>query len=252
MSTAEFRFYEELNDFLAPERRRTAFGYDVAENATVKQAIEALGVPHTEVELILVNGAPVDFSRRIEDGDRVSVYPMFESLDVTPVLRLRSGPLRRTRFLTDAHLAALARRLRLLGFDTEHAGASSDAEIAEQASSERRVVLTRDRELLKRKQITHGCYVRSSEPELQLAYVIQRLDLRRAARPFTRCVECNGRLEEAARGAIRGRVPRGVAARHLKFWECPRCERVYWRGSHYEALARRVAGALDAKAGRNG
>lgn len=245
MSTAEFRFYEELNDFLAPSRRKRSFCYAFADNATVKQAIEALGVPHTEVELILVNGVPADFSHRIEDGDRVSAYPVFESLDVTPLLKLRPNPLRVIRFLTDAHLGALAKRLRLLGFDTRHASAMDDAEVAAISASERRILLTRDRELLKRKQISHGCYIRQSDPKLQLAYVIQRLDLRRAARPFTRCVECNSMLEESTPAAVADRVPAGVVKRFRQFWTCAGCGRVYWRGSHYQSLSRRVAGALE-------
>lgn len=245
MSTAEFRFYEELNEFLSPSRRKKSFRCAFAENATVKQAIEALGVPHTEVELILVNGVPVGFSHRIEDGDRVSAYPVFESLDVTQLLKLRPEPLRVVRFLADAHLGALAKRLRLLGFDTRHAGALEDSEIASLSALERRILLTRDRELLKRKQISHGCYIRQVDPTRQLAYVIQRLDLRRVARPFTRCIECNGALETATRAAVAGRVPAGVARRFRRFWICGGCGRAYWRGSHYESLARRVAGVLE-------
>ncbi len=244
MPTAEFRFYEELNDFLSPGRRKKSFRYGFADNATVKQAIEALGVPHTEVELILVNGAPVDFSHRIEDGDRVSVYPVFESLDITPLVKLRPKPLRLIRFLTDAHLGALAKRLRLLGFDTRHAGDLTDAEVASLSVAEHRVLLTRDRELLKRKQISHGCFIRQTEPELQLAYVIQRLDLRRAARPFSRCIECNGVLEESTATAVAHRVPGEVARRFNRFWICVDCRRVYWRGSHYRTLSRRVVRAL--------
>jgi uncharacterized protein with PIN domain len=242
---AEFRFYEELNDFLPPTRRKRSFRYAFADNATVKHAIEALGVPHTEVELILVNGVPVDFSHRLEHGDRVSAYPMFESLDVTPLLKLRPEPLRVIRFLTDAHLGALAKRLRLLGFDTRHASAMDDAEIAATAASDRRILLTRDRELLKRKQISHGCYIRQSDPQRQMAYVIRRLDLRRAARPFTRCVECNGNLEKTTPGAVADRVPGGVASRFKRFWSCAGCGRMYWRGSHYQSLLRRVSEALD-------
>ncbi len=245
MPTAEFRFYEELNDFLPEFRRKHSFRYGFADNATVKHAIEALGVPHTEVELILVNGVSVDFSHRIEDGDRVSAYPVFESLDVTPLLKLRPEPLRVMRFITDAHLGALAKRLRLLGFDTRHAAALDDAEIASISASERRVLLTRDRELLKRRQISHGCYIRQSAPKLQLAYVMQRLDLRRAARPFSRCVECNGILEESNLEAVADRLPGDVARRFRRFWTCAGCERVYWRGSHYQSLSMRVAKALE-------
>ncbi|HSD62004.1 MAG TPA: MoaD/ThiS family protein, partial [Burkholderiales bacterium] len=92
MARAEFRFYEELNDFLAPERRKRDFYYDCARAATVKNAIESLGVPHTEVELILVNGESVDFSHPVGEGDRVAVFPRFEAFDVRPLLRVRAAP----------------------------------------------------------------------------------------------------------------------------------------------------------------
>jgi uncharacterized protein with PIN domain/sulfur carrier protein ThiS len=227
MVTAEFRFYEELNDFLPAKSRRRPFRYVCAESATVKHAIEALGVPHTEVELIVVNGDSVDLSRRIVEGDRVSVYPVFESLDVTPFLKIRSVPLRETRFMVDAHLGALAKRLRLLGFDTLCADGTDDAEISRRAAVE-----------------PHGCYVRQRRPSDQLAYVLERLQLRNAARPFTRCVECNGILHAAPLSEVTGRVPEGVAKSFRRFQICGGCERVYWRGSHYRALEKTVRQAL--------
>ena len=130
MVTATFRFYEELNDFLAPKRRRQEFTVPCAQAATTKHMIEALGVPHTEVELILVNGESADFSRLLQDGDRVAVYPRFESMDVTPLLRVRDAPLRETRFVADAHLGRLAAYLRMLGFDTWYRRDAGDEELA--------------------------------------------------------------------------------------------------------------------------
>ena len=243
-ATAEFRFYEELNDFLPARSRRHPFRYVCAENATVKHAIEALGVPHTEVELIVVNGDSVDLSRRIVEGDRVSVYPVFESLDVTSLLKIRNAPLRETRFMVDAHLGALAKRLRLLGFDTLCADGTDDAEVSRRAAAERRILLTRDRELLKRKAVTHGCYVRQRRPSDQLAYVLERLQLRNAARPFTRCLECNGILHFSPLSEVTHRVPEGVAKSFRRFQSCGGCERVYWRGTHYRALEKTVRQAL--------
>jgi hypothetical protein len=117
-ATATFRFYEELNDFLPPARRKREFSVPCARAATAKHMIEALGVPHTEVEVVLVNGESVGFERLLRDGDRVAVYPKFEALDITPLLRVRQAPLRTTHFLADAHLGGLARLLRLAGFDT--------------------------------------------------------------------------------------------------------------------------------------
>jgi len=241
MTTAEFRFYEELNDFLAPARRKRSFLHDCAHGATVKQAIEALGVPHTEVELVLVNGESVDFGHRLCEGDRVSVYPQFESLDVTPMLRVRERPLRRTRFVADAHLGALARYLRMLGFDTVYDQRLDDARIAELAARERRVVLSRDRELLKQRAITHGCYVRATRPLRQLEEIVTRLDLRASFVPFTRCMDCNAPLTGADEETVAERVPPGVAERHQRFHICPGCGKVYWPGSHY----RRMCAIID-------
>ena len=147
MAVANFRFYEELNDFLPHRRRRCAFACVCARGATVKHAIEALGVPHTEVELILANSESVDFSYLVQEGDRISVYPVFESLDVTPVLKVRAEPLRRTRFIADAQLGGLARYLRMLGFDTLYENGYTDAQVARISADEQRIVLTRDRAL---------------------------------------------------------------------------------------------------------
>src|SRR5690606_34166585 len=154
MVTATFRFYEELNNFLAPERRRRPFSRHCARAATTKHMIEALGVPHTEVELVLVNGESVGFDRLLREGDRVAVYPKFEALDVSELLRVRTRPLRTMRFVADAHLGGLARMLRMAGFDTLYDNSFQDGEIAALSVDEQRIVLTRDRELLKRREIT--------------------------------------------------------------------------------------------------
>lgn len=236
MAIAEFRFYEELNDFLPPERRKETFLYSYAERATVKNAIEALGVPHTEVEVILVNGESVGFSYLLQDGDRVAVYPQFESIDITPLLRVRERPLRHTRFVADAHLGGLAKYLRLLGFDTLYRNNFRDEEVAQIAVAERRIVLTRDRSLLMHKKITHGCYVRAMKPWQQLDEILRRLDLSRSIRPFTRCICCNHTLEPIAKEAVLTRLPTSTIEFYDKFWICCNCDRIYWAGSHYRRL----------------
>src|SRR5574338_1470785 len=181
MVTATFRFYEELNDFLPPERRKQEISVRCARAATTKHMIEALGVPHTEVELVLVNGESVGFERVLRDGDRVAVYPKFEAFDVTPLLRVRERPLRVTRFVADAHLGGLAHLLRLTGFDTLYDNHYADEEIEAIAAREARIVLTRDREPLKRRTITHGCFVHALKPALPMAEIFDRLDLARSA-----------------------------------------------------------------------
>jgi uncharacterized protein with PIN domain len=234
--TATFRFYEELNDFLARPLRSRAFSCVCARNATTKHMIEALGVPHTEVELILVNGESAGFDRVLADGDRVAVYPKFEALDVTSLLRVRERPLRTTRFVADAHLGGLARLLRLAGFDTLYDNHFADDEIEALAASQERIVLTRDRELLKRRTITHGCYVRSLKPQMQLQEVIDRLDLAGSVRAFRLCLTCNAPLRRIDRVEAQGRAPEGVLERHSQFVTCDVCRRVFWEGSHWERM----------------
>ncbi|WP_206950828.1 Mut7-C ubiquitin/RNAse domain-containing protein [Trinickia acidisoli] len=234
--TATFRFYEELNDFLARPLRGCAFSCACARDATTKHMIEALGVPHTEVELILVNGESVGFERALENGDRVAVYPKFEALDISPLLRVRERPLRTIRFIADAHLGGLAQLLRLAGFDTLYDNHFPDAEIETLSTSQERIVLTRDRELLKRRTITHGCYVRALKPQVQLREVIDRLDLAGSVRAFRLCLSCNAPLRRIEKAQAVGRAPQGVLERHSQFVTCDVCKRVFWEGSHWQRM----------------
>ncbi|HXD07229.1 MAG TPA: Mut7-C RNAse domain-containing protein [Burkholderiaceae bacterium] len=248
MPTATYRFYEELNDFLAPARRRRSFSYSSSDTASAKHVIESLGVPHTEVELILLNGASVGFDAQVREGDRLAVYPKFEALDITPLLRVRERPLRRLRFVADAHLGGLARLLRLAGFDTLYDNAIHDARVERLAQAEHRVVLTRDRDLLMRSGVTHGCYVRALHPHAQLREVIARLDLARSARPFTLCLNCNARLMPIAKSEVEERLPPQVRRAHDRFATCPMCRRVYWEGSHWQRMRALVDSVLGARA----
>lgn len=244
MATATFRFYEELNDFLPPARRQREFTSPCARAATTKHMIEALGVPHTEVELILVNGESVGFDRQLADGDRVAVYPRFEALDVTPLLRVREHPLRHTRFVADAHLGGLAHLLRMLGFDTLYDNHFHDDAMVAIAEKEGRILLSRDRELLKRRSVTHGCYLHAQKPEQQLREIVERLELARSARPFTRCLHCNAPLRPVDKASVLDRLPPRVREHYAHFSVCDGCGRVYWEGSHWRNMRRVLDGVL--------
>jgi len=240
MARAWFRFYAELNDFLPPARRAAAFEHEFAAPATVKDRIEALGVPHTEVDLILANSEAVDFDYRVGDGDRISVYPVFEAFDIAPVSRLRARPLREPRFVLDTHLGRLAAYLRMLGFDAAWRNHCDDAELARIAHDEHRILLTRDTGLLKRKAVTHGYFVRETNARRQMEEVVSRFHLAGRAAPFTRCLRCNEPLETAAREDVLERLPPRTAQLHDEFRRCPACRRVYWKGTHYERMRRLV------------
>lgn len=236
MVAATFRFHDELNDFLLPGQRHREFPVPCARNATTKHMIEALGVPHTEVELILANGQAAGFDRLLRDGDRVAVYPRFDSLAIKPLLRLREWPLPVIHFVADSHLGGLARLLRMAGFDTLYRNDYLDSEIAEIASRERRVVLTRDRDLLKQRGISHGCYVRALKPARQFGEIVARLDLARSFSPFTLCLECNAPVRGIEKKYIVNELPPSVQVRHEHFTICDHCRRVFWEGSHWQRM----------------
>jgi uncharacterized protein len=241
MGQATFRFYAELNDLLPLHRRQVPFAHAFDARASIKDMIEALGVPHTEVDLILVNGESVDFAYHVQDGDRISVYPVFESFDITPLLRVRARPLRQPRFVLDVHLGRLASYLRLLGFDTRYSTDCDDVALAALSRDERRTLLTCDRGLLKRRLVTHGYCVRSSDPREQVREVLRRFDLYRLATPFTRCARCNGVLEPVAKESVDHRLPPRISQELDDFRMCSACGQVYWRGSHYDRLQALIA-----------
>jgi len=256
MQQAQFRFYAELNDFLPRSRRQAEVAYPFRGSPAVKDAVEALGVPHTEVEVILVNGVSVPFDHPLRDGDRVSVFPVFETLDVTPWVRLRPQALPQVRFALDVHLGRLARRLRLFGFDAAYRNDWSDEQLAELAPRERRIVLTRDRGLLMRRAVTHGYYVRATQPDAQLIEVLRRFDLSGSLRPLTRCLVCNGLLLEVAVNQVEpDDLPVDVRANPQRLVRCSDCRRLYWDGSHLRrlrALVAEVEGRLRSEVGSGG
>jgi len=236
MNLAHFRFYEELNEFLSEEKRKVSFPYEFNGKPSVKDAIEALGVPHVEVDLVLVNGESVDFSYNLQNGDNISVYPVFEGLDITPLIRLRGKPLRKVKFILDAHLGRLAKYLRACGFDTLFNNSYNDPEIVDISENERRIILTRDKGILKNNRVTHGYWIRSQKYNEQLKEVLTRFDLKDQIRFFTRCIRCNTPLESVKKEEIEYRLKEKTRRYYSSFKRCPGCNRIYWNGSHYQKM----------------
>ena len=244
MKSAHFRFYAELNDFLPRSRRQIAFDAMFEGRVSIKHMIESLGVPHPEVDLVLINGQSVDFSYLVQDGDQISVYPVFESIDITPEVRLRPKPLREIRFVLDAHLGRLAAYLRMLGFDAIYRNDFADEELAQISSQEVRILLTRDRGLLKRGKVTHGYCVRDTNSRCQLVEVLRRFDLSRVVAPFTRCMRCNGSLQPISKTSISHRLQPKTRQYYHEFRICEECDQIYWKGSHYQRMQQFIQSCL--------
>ncbi|MGZ8175017.1 MULTISPECIES: Mut7-C RNAse domain-containing protein [Methylobacter] len=238
--TAEFRFYAELNDFLPPEQRKQTMRYRFSGHPGIKDPIEVFGVPHTEVDLVVINGRSVGFDYQLQAGDRVAVYPVFETLDISSLVRLREKPLRNPRFILDVNLGKLAKRMRLLGFDSLYRNDYKDADIVKSAVNERRIVLTRDRRLLYIKQIDHGYWVRAVDVEVQVDEVLRRFDLYGLIHPFARCLICNGVLTPVAKADIWDRLEPKTRLYYEDFYQCADCQRLYWQGSHMKNMLQRL------------
>jgi uncharacterized protein with PIN domain len=237
----ELRAYAELNDFLHPDVRYTTQLRPFRPHQTVKDVVEAAGIPHTEIDLILVNGESVHFGHRPHSGDRIAAYPMFEKVDIGPLTRVRPSPLRDPRFVVDINLGGLARLMRLMGLDARSDWDADDAALAETAAAEHRILLTRDRGLLKRRNVTHGVFVRSDRPFEQIVEVIRDLDLADRLAPFSRCLRCGGRVTEVAKEEIVDRLEPLTRRCHHSFRQCRDCGRIYWKGSHSQPLDDLVA-----------
>lgn len=238
MVTATFQFHDALNDFLSRERRGKAFRCSCAQGATTKHMIEALGVPHTEVSTIRVNGTAATLQQLLRDGDYVEVDAASARQERADSASLAVDRWRETepRFIADAHLGGLARWLRMAGFDTLYDNSFDDSEIEALAGRTGRIVLTRDRELLKRRGIVQGCYVHALAPSEQAREMSERLALARKLRPFTLCLHCNTVLKSVEKFRVLDRLPPSVRALHTEFSACSACGRVYWKGSHWQRM----------------
>ncbi len=227
MINTYFRFYAELSHFLPSHRRDRAFSHNILGKASIKDTIESLGVPHTEVDRILVNDKKVDFSYILQNGDNCHIYPV--SLQ-------QNQPIYPVRFILDVHLGKLANQLRMLGFDTLYRNDYADEELADISSQENRILLTRDLGVLKRGIVNLGYYVRATNPEKQLTEVMQRFNLFNLINPFARCIHCNGLLAPVAKENIIDKLPQKVQENYQQFSQCPDCNQIFWQGTHFEKM----------------
>jgi uncharacterized protein len=236
MSHATFTFHAALEEFLPPARRGAPFAHHFDGRVSIKDMIESLGPPHTEVEAIVVGERSVDFDQLVRDGDLVDVYPVFAPLPAIPLVPLRPPLPPSPGFVLDTHLGQLAAYLRMLGFDTLYRNDYADDELARISSLETRILLTRDRGLLKRGIVTFGYYVRATDPQRQVAEVLRRYDLAAAIVPLRRCIRCNGLLRPVSKEQVGPRLEPKTRAFYDEFSACAACDQIYWKGSHYERM----------------
>lgn len=247
MARADFCFYAELNHFLPPQKRQVKFPHYFEERASIKDTIESLGVPHPEVEAMMVNGEAVDFSYIVQDGDDIQVYPISVSHQILSPIALRPQLPKVLCFVLDVHLGKLAASIRMLGFDTLYRNDYDDEELAQISASEQRILLTRDKGLLMRSLVTFGYYVRATNPEQQIIEVMRRYQLFRQVSPFQRCIRCNGLLEPVEKAAISEQLPEKTRLAIDEFHRCSDCNQIYWRGSHYEKMQKFIEEVMSAE-----
>lgn len=232
---ANFKFWGRLQQ-LASSASEGAAVYRFSGHPGIKDSIEALGIPHTEVDLILVSGRSVSFGYRLQDRDWVEVYPFGHPVSADSTLRLSPALPAEVAFILDVHLGKLARRLRLLGFNCRYRNDYRDSQIIQLALESGLIILTRDRGILKHACVTQGYLVGSAQVDAQVHEVLQRYSLYDRIEALRRCPKCNGLLRPVDKEKIRHRLQEKTAQYYHRFQLCPDCERIYWQGSHYAKL----------------
>jgi uncharacterized protein with PIN domain len=236
MPVAVFYFHSALNDFLPKEKQRLDICVTFKKHETVKHLLESQGVPHTEVDVILVDETAVDFNAQLIDGNRVEIFPVSKIFENAPAVHLQPEALTEPRFVADGHLGKLASYLRLLGFDVLYRGDYDDDSLAEISSTHKRILLTRDRGLLKRNLVQYGYWVRSKSPMDQVLEVLQRYALAEQAQPFSRCARCNGLLVQVEKAEVSDRLEPKTKMYYDDFKVCQNCDQIYWKGSHFKRM----------------
>lgn len=236
MNRASFSFNGELNFFLPRARKNQIIEHTFDWQASIKDMIESLGVPHAEIDLLVVNGQSVDFSYIVQPDDTIQVYPVDFAVSVPQNVALRPPFLARAAFILDQHLGRLAAYLRMMGFDTLYRNDYHDEELAYVSHHENRILLTRDIGLLKRSLVVYGYYVRETNRQKQLAEITQRFKLRDDVQPFKHCMKCNGLVERVAKETVEHELPEGTSQYYDEFHRCTSCSQVYWKGAHHQRM----------------
>jgi len=244
--TIALTFHSDLVLFLKREERNCLVRRVLSHKASVKDVIESCGVPHPEVDLIIVNGKPVDFSFQLNADAALEIYPVSAASELFPDYRLQAR--NELAFVADGHLGKLSRDLRLLGIDVSYRPQALDSELLITMIRERRALLTRDRRLLMHRVVQTGYYPRSQHSIEQTVEVIKRFNLIQRLAPFQRCLHCNQRLNPVSKEAVLDKLEPLTRHYYREFRYCSKCGRIYWRGSHFGHLQKRVEAIIESVA----
>ncbi len=236
--TVRLRFRGDLDFFLRSKTRNRTVERSLSEKTSVKDVIESCGIPHPEVDTIQLNGQSVGFGHTVASDADVEVFPV-QSRDTIPAEKhLQTSLL--FIFVADVHLGRLTRNLRLLGFDVAYDREANDRQLLDLMARENRVLLTRDRRLLMHAIVQHGYSPRSQNAEEQTIEVVRRFRLLDLIAPFTRCLRCNARLQRTAKSDVIEELEPLTKIYYKEFRRCPGCGQIYWAGSHFEKLKKRI------------
>lgn len=245
MGQAVFRLYAGLNDLVRSSAENGLTIVEIAGHETVKHLIEALGIPHTEIELILVNGSSAGIDYIVQVGDRVAVYPHFSTFELEQFPDGDQAVFKKPQFVLDVHLGRLAELLRMLGFDCRYQNDYDDLQLVQISKTENRILLTRDRGLLKRKAVTSGYLIRSKIPEQQAVEVIRRYQLISDINLLSRCAKCGGLLKTVSKEEVNNQLEPITRAHYQNFQQCESCQQIFWKGSHYSQLDDMLQGIIS-------
>jgi len=238
----DIRFYGGLNDFISIDKRHLPIRKVYLGSPTVKDLIESVGVPHVEIFLIVVEGNIVTLEFKPQPFSRISCYPRFYSIDIKSCSLIPREPIP-PKFVLDVHLGKLASYLRLHGFDSLYCNSYSDDEILNIALSDNRIILTRDKGILRNGTAIFGYFVRNTNPRSQLKEVIAYFDISEYIDPFSRCSLCNGLIEAISREEVEGVVEDNTYRYYSSFYRCSRCNQIYWEGMQFVRIDRMINGS---------
>lgn len=233
------RFYGNLKELL-PEEKRKRYEISFVASPGIKDVVESEGIPHTEVELIIVNGNPVEWTYQVKDGDYIAVYPFFKTIPVKMESKITEKKYPDGVFILDVHLGKLAKYLRLLGFDAIYNKEWDDPEIIDISIKEKRIILTRDRGILKNNKVKYGYLIRNTRSTEQVKEVLEHFDLKDKIKPFTRCLECNGLILPVSKNEILESLEESTRLYYREFFRCKSCKKIYWKGSHYSRMMHKL------------